>query len=80
MIPFGGVGVDIPQTNLKHMQLCVQFFSIIGLRKFEKLELSYLKNVSIELRENFATAGTCRYLLLIIPTKFLITLNACGSA
>ena len=46
---------------------------------FRKFEANYLENGSVKFRETFSTTARCRYLLLIVPTEFLITLNVYGS-
>ena len=75
-----GVEVEINCKHLEHVQQRVQFSPIISIYEFQKFKLNYLKNILMQLRESFATAATCHYLLLIVPTEFLITLNAYGSA
>ena len=56
------------------------FFPIISLRKFQKFKHKYLENVSMEFRENLATAATCHYLLWTVLTKSLLTLSTYGVA
>ena len=62
------------------MKQRVPCFPIISLLEFQKFKLNYLENGEMQFRENFATAGTCQYLLLIVLTKFLLSLSTNGSA
>ena len=74
-----GAEVDINCKHVKHMQQRVQFSPIISLWEFQKFKLKYIENILMKFRENFTTAVKCHYLVLIIPTECLITLNAYGS-
>ena len=62
------------------MKQRVPFSSIISLPEFQKFKFKYLENVLMRFHEKFATAATCDYLLLIVLTKFLITLSTSDGA
>ena len=64
--------VDINWKRQKHVQQRVQFLPVIILWKCQNFKISYLENVLMKFRENFLTAAACHYLLLIVPTDFLI--------
>ena len=55
-------------------------FPIICLWELQKFKLIYIENVLMKFRENFATAATWHYLLLLVSTEFIIILNTYGSA
>ena len=57
------------------MKQRVPFFSIISLLEFQKRKLKYFENGLVKSHENFAKAVTCHYILLIVLTKFLVTLS-----
>ena len=65
------------QTSEAHATHAVS--PTISLWEFQKCMLNHLKNVLMKFCENFAMAAVCHYLLLIIPTEFIIILNAYGS-
>ena len=60
------------------MKQHVPSFPIISLREFQKFYLNYLENGIMELRENFTTPVVCHYLLPIVLTQFLLSLNIYG--
>ena len=62
------------------MKQRVPCFPIISVWEFQKFKLNYLENGIMKFRENFATAATSQYLLLMALTQFLLFLSVYGGA
>ena len=72
---FDDAEADINWKHLNHVQQHVQFSPIKILWKFRKLKLNDLESVLMNFCENFATAATCQYLLLIVFTDLFNNLK-----